>query len=201
MSSCNRKHTNPTAHIHSSEGQNMTVLICTDTRLKNNIRVSDLSLISDTDIRYFCHICLFFLSSSMSLNAGLWQEKTSRICSLPVCIVVLSKTRRPLSPEHGVQQQSSGTSQTETLNLMEAMNGFMENSCVESVPAPFPFFSFHLMNEISHAALLQALAHLGGRALSLSPSLCLSLSLSLMPSNTLLPLVNYWHTFWQQTHH
>lgn len=61
MSSCNRKHTNPTAHIHSSEGQNMTVLICTDTRLKNNIRVSDLSLISDTDIRYFCHICLFFI--------------------------------------------------------------------------------------------------------------------------------------------
>lgn len=43
----------------------------------------------------------------------------------------------------------------------------MENSCVESVPAPFFFFP-HLMNEISHAALLQALAHLGGRALSLS---------------------------------
>lgn len=54
-------------------------------------------------------------------------------------------------------------------------------------------FFLHLMNEISHAALLRALAHLGGRALSLY--------LSLMPSNTLLPFVNYWHTFWEQTHH
>lgn len=59
------------------------------------------------------------------------------------------------------------------------------------------FFFFYLMNEISHAALLQALAHLGGSALSLF----LSLSPSLMPSNTLLPFVNYWHTFWQQTQH
>lgn len=32
----------------------------------------------------------------------------------------------------------------------------------------FQLSFFYLMNEISHAALLQALAHLGGRALSLS---------------------------------
>ena len=42
----------------------------------------------------------------------------------------------------------------------------------------FSFFSFHLMNEISHAALLQALAHLGGKALSLSLSLALPLFVS-----------------------
>lgn len=100
----------------------------------------NLSLISDTKLDIcFLLSCSSFLSSSTSLKVGLWQEKTSRICSLPVCIVLLSKTRRPLSPEHHVHQQSSGTSQTETLNLMEAMNGFMENSCVESVPAPFLF--------------------------------------------------------------
>ena len=39
----------------------------------------------------------------------------------------------------------------------------MENSCTESVPALFS----NLMNEISHTAQLQALAHLG-RALPLS---------------------------------
>ena len=106
----------------------------------------------------------------------------------PAALLSACSYRPPVRDPASLRSAPSYTAQTETLRLMEAMNGFMENSCVESVPAlSLSLFFFYLMNEISHAALLQALAHLGGSTLSLF----LSLSPSLMPSNTLLPFVNY----------
>lgn len=89
--------------------------------------------------------------------------------------------------QHHALWQSSGTSQAETPTFDEL---WISSS---SFFYFFIFLPLYLMNEISHAAPLRALAHLGGRALSLY--------LPSMPTDTLLLFVNYRHTFWEQTHH
>lgn len=114
---------------------------------------------------------VFYAFVARSTNA--WQQ----ILTLPInfSFSLLSKIQHFLSPV------STPAVHTQTSRMTRPQRVFLENCC-ESVPGPFS----HLMNEISHAALLQALAHLGGKA---------PLYLSLMPSNTLLPFINYYTHF------
>lgn len=137
------------------------------------------------------------LSASVSATRTCWDPSNleSRDALKCVCSLMNLDSKRQkkgcLFRSHrlqsGAHQQSGGAAPDRNIRW-RPWTVFMESSC-ESAAASF----LPLMNEISHAAPLQAAAYPGGRALSLD--------LPFMPSNTLSAFVNSWRTFWAQTGH